>query len=649
MTHAPRITTLALALFFACGSGVTATAQARQTRPAREANSQEAKSKEAKARAERTRRKAVAVLNEVAAGAREIEDAYRRAAVLAVCADALWEADEQAARSAFKSAWAAAVASDEEEFKEEQEQGRYGDLPERFTRARSLVLAAVARRDTRLSETWLGALADWLARHESSARVEENAEGGGAGPDIGPLNEFTRDGQRLALASSLLDDEEYAAAARLVAPSLKGGVSGALVEFLLNLREGVPDEADRLYLQLLASTRANPGSDANDVLLLSSYIAAPRLLAVVNNDGSLRFRTVGGAGDLIPPAPSAEVRAVFYDTAAAVLLRPAQGSAPGREPHATYFVIGRLLPLFELEASRYAHGLRTRMTELAAQLDLERRAALDAQMGTLRLSPKNPTDPLQHLLDEAKRSDDTGLRDSARMSAVATAAKKRLWERARSLAAEIEDSERRREARALIATYQLAAVREAFEGDENDFESAAALARDAEVSPALRAYGLAVAAEFASKRGLRERAEILLGEAFAQAAQAQAGTSVRAAAAMLTATVASRIASPRAWEALAAAVASLNEDEQFDGEPIWFNMETRVNFSRGEAEALNEALQPCTVDALFDAAALRDFNRAAAEARRLKSPSARSRALIAAARAELAKAGRAPTQSRPAR
>jgi hypothetical protein len=104
---------------------------------------------------------------------------------------------------------------------------------------------------------------------------------------------------------------------------------------------------------------------------------------------------------------------------------------------------------------------------------------------------------------------------------------------------------------------------------------------------------------------------------------------------MAAATVAARSGSPRAWEALTAAVAALNEDEQFDGDLFWFNLEQRVEFAPGEADALNEAFRPFSVIDLFDAAARRDFDRAVAEARNLKSVGARSRALVAAAVAAL--------------
>ncbi|HEX8558321.1 MAG TPA: hypothetical protein VF668_09475 [Pyrinomonadaceae bacterium] len=690
MRHAPRNAPLALALLLACGAAArapaqTATRAARGAKPARESQAPAGrrrapdatggkaegrapggeaasrasadKAREARARAERSARKAVAVLLEVAGEAASLEDAFQRARVLTLCAGALWGADERAARSVFGRAWEAAVESDEAEFKDEKEQGRYGDLPERFTRARELALASAARLDARMSEAWLGALAEWVAREAGGAREEAAppaAGPAGGGPDIGPLNEFTREGQRLALAGSLLEGGSYEDAARVAAPALQGGVSGAFIEFLLRLREGSPAEADRLYLRLLASTRARPDASANDVLLLSSYALTPRLLAVVGADGSVQFRALGDAARETPAGAAAtaaaEARSVFYDTAASVLLlRPAQDAAPGREPHAVYFAIGRLLPFFEREAPRHAHALQARMIELAARLGLERRVALDSKMRTHSLSPENPVDPLRRLLDAAADLKDSSLRDGVRLRAVEAAAARRLWERARSLAEEVEDSEARQGARATVDAYKVAWVRETFEGDDDDFERAAALAREADVPAALRAYGLAQAAQMAARRGLRQPAAALLGEAFGQASQAEAPTYARDAALLLTATYAARLEWPRAWEALAAAVAALNQDEEFDGEPLHFDAEERADYGRGVAGALGEALRHFDLAGAFDAAARRDFDRAVAEARNLKSAPARALALVAAARVGLEKAGRAPAQLRPGR
>ncbi|MFL6334144.1 MAG: hypothetical protein ACJ754_12595 [Pyrinomonadaceae bacterium] len=645
MSKTPRNVRLALALLLACGPPARF-AHAQKRAPA--APARQTKESKAAREAERSRRKAVAVLLEVAGEAKALEEPFQRVSVLTFAASALWGVDEQAARSTFARAWEAAVEADEAEFKREQEEGSHGDLPERFTGTREAVLAAAAQHDPRMADAWLGALADWLSRRRSE---ETSAEGGGA--DIGPADEFTRDGQRLSLASTLLDDGSYAEAARVAAPALQGGVNGALVEFLLRLRAAAPEEADRLYLQLLASARARRDATANDVLILSSYVLTPRLLAVVNADGSVGFRPIGdprdqATGTIAGMFPSTRTLQVFFDSAAAILLR-ASLNPQGDGGAALYFAIGRLLPYFERESPRHLDALQAKFLSLASQLGLERRAALESKLETRDLLPQNPTDPLRRLLDEAAGAGDSKLRDGARLKVVAAAAKRGLWERARRTAEEIEAPETQRAARTLIDAFKVATARTAFTGDDDDFEKTEALARDTEVTPALRAYGFVLAADLAARRGLRERSAALLEEAFAQASQTAGGTFARDATMMMLATTAARLDSPRAWDALAQAVAALNEDEKFDGAPVQFKLETRADFGPGVAEALDYALQQYDLEDLFDAAAQKNFDRAVVEARNLKSPAARSGALIAAARAELVKARLIPGQLRPSR
>ncbi|MCA1633632.1 MAG: hypothetical protein LC802_07920 [Acidobacteria bacterium] len=655
----PRTIKLAVALLLACGLDMSAAdAQERGARPPTQAapaadtrqTSKAPRGAKARARSERARsekRRAVALLLDVGSNAREIEALYQRASILASCADALWEADQQSARSLFSRAWETATESDDAELKEEQTDGRYGDLPERFTRARDLALTTVARRDARMAETFLRSLVEWLGRQESSARGAFDDSEAAASRNIGPLNEFTQSGQRLLLAFSLLDEETYKSAVAVAEPALAEGVSGILVEFLLRLREQNADVADGLFLRLLERTRTDARSDANDVLLLSSYVLTPRLLAVVDRRGSIQFRTLDAPsadGAAEASASSRRARAAFFDAAVAILLRPAQaGTTPtGGDTVALYFAAGRLLPFFEREAPQLASALRTRLSSLAAEIEAARRDSLDSQMKLQRLTPENTDDPLRKWLDMADATrDNPKLRDSVRLSAATEAAKRKLWDRARRLADEIENEESRQAARFIIGARQITSLSEAFaDGNDDDFEKAASFARQVElspvVSPALRAYGLAEAAELAARRGKRARAIALLDEAFSFAQQAENRTSPRAAATLMVAITAARVDSPRVWETLVMAVAALNEGKEFPGNFVQFGFDG-VKYFPGEQEALHDAFRSFTVEELFDEVARKDLERAVAEARNLKNSFSRALALVAAARAAIEK------------
>jgi len=565
----------------------------------------------------------VALLLEVASTASHIEEPTERAGVLTFCADALWDGDEQSARSLFRRAWETATEADEEDWTEVERNGGR-DLPERYTAARDLVLQYAAARDPRMAEPLLRALDEWLARHQS-----------GAGDADGPPAHD--DGRRLSLAHTLLEDGAYASAAAVAAPALSGSVGGDFVHFLVRLRERAPAEADGLYLRALAAARSDPNAGANEALLLSSYTLTPRLLASFDVDGALHLRPVAASGGAAPDI-SPRVRAAFFDAAAAILLRPAGDARPGNTPAALYFAVGRLLPFFERDAPRYAPALHARAAALAQELEAARRASLDSRLATLGPASGNPQDPLAAYVEAAARASDERSRDGARLTAVEEAAKRRLWERARSLAAEIADEEMRRVARSVTAARQVAALPEAYADDQrDDFEKAAAFVRAAELTPALRALGLAEAAGLAARRGKRERAAALLEEAFGHAREAGGDAAMRAAAALVTATTALRLDSPRAWDALAEAVDAVNEDEEFDNVPS-FDSPSRVGLAPGEREAFGDAFGAYTLDGLFEEAARKGFDRAAAEARRLKSGLLRANALIACAGVALAKA-----------
>ncbi|HEV7889066.1 MAG TPA: hypothetical protein VGP08_00435 [Pyrinomonadaceae bacterium] len=641
MKTSRRTHTILLTLLFACGSAAqthttpkpAATNQPAAPRTAKPSAklARDAKTRADAERAQRERRAAVSILLEVERDAASLEEPYERTSVFTACADALWDADEREARVVFRRAWESAVEADEADFKYEQEQGRDGDAPELFTSARESVLAAAAKRDTRAVETWLRALDEWLGRHESFAR-----ETRAAAHEANPLDEFTRDARRLALASSLLAGGEYGASARVATPAAAGRVSGPLVEFLLGLRARAPEEADRLYLSLLASARASADANANDVLLLSSYALTPRVLAVVDDDGSILFRALGPQDSQANDA----ARAAFFDAAAAILLRPAQPSGAAGDS-ALYFAVGRLLPFFEREAPRHAPALRARLSSLAPSLEATRRASLDAGMERRSLTSQNSTDPLGSLLEDLGRADAAGQGDLVRAKAVEAAARRRLWERAKRLAAEIKDADERDAARFLIAVRQVASLSEAFaEGDGDDFESAAAFARQADLSPSLapafRAYGLAQAAELAARRGRNDRAALLFDEAVAYAQQAKEGTELHAAASMMVATFAALLAPARRWETLAAAVASLNADEAFSGNAVSFQPDG-VKYYPNERETAVEIFAPFTVERLFGEAGAADRARAAAEARNIEDVLTRDYALVAVARATLRK------------
>jgi hypothetical protein len=631
---------------------------ARQRAPAKEAGPAATPRKgdaKAQARERRERQQAVAALLEVSDGARALEDLDARAEVLSRAADALWPADEPSARAVFRRAWEAATAADladtkrrEEELRAKRADGSSPPVTE-TTRARFAALGTLARRDPRMAEKFLGELGP-------TALDEEDDGGGVAGEVVTNENASARrederalsprGAQRLRLALDLLERGDPAHAAQVAAPLAAEAPTREFLQFLLLLRTRAPREADALYARLL---RGGLASGANDVLVLSSYVVSPQLIITVSPDASVQLNPQwhANADDAEGLSVPANVRRAFFDLAAALLLRPARPASNEREAldeaSALFFAAGRLLPFFERDAPRHAPALRARMEALAAGIDEARRERLSAHMPTESMRLKNPSDPLSRFVEEMSDPVGRAERFGMRLRAVSEAARRKLWDRARRLAADTEDADTRREALALIASYQIKFLEETFADaeDESDFERAAAFAREADVPPSVRARGLAQAAEMAARKGKRERASELLEEAVAQALRADKGTGQRLDVLTLLTSTAARLDPARAWELMPEVVREANAlDDAPPPPPEAADALAGVLAHNGKpSEEIFDQFPP---EELFATMARNDFARALTEARALQDGETRALALIAAARPVAERGAKAP-------
>jgi hypothetical protein len=613
----------------------------------------------------RERQQAIALLEEVAQSSRDIEDPSVRSEILLECADALWSGDANAARRIFTRAWDAAIAADEAALLSEQESGRYGELPERFTRNRAEALTAIAKRDSRLAESFFAQLSKWLESHPGDSSNSNDQTGDVTKADISAVDEFELGGQRLGVAFSLLDDGAYTSAASFAAPNVKYGARGSFIEFLVALHSRAPAEAERIFLRLLEQVRAAPDSDANDVLILSTYTLTPELLVVVDLDGSLRFRALNfqrraANGDAREVGPN--VRTAFYSVAAGILLKPTRPVALGADgapmpgiSMAHYFAISRLLPFFERDAPQFGPSLRARREQLAGEITAARREALSSQSRTQRLTPENKSDPLEGLLsatDQLGSSPESELmRQSALVRGAFIAAQKKLWSRARELASKIEDLDARGRVLSVIAMYQVADLANAYaETDANDVEKATQFARDVDVSHAARALAYVRTAELSVRRGDVLRAGVLLTEALVFAERAEMGSEGRYLALLAVASIASSFENERAWAVLPMAVSAANdlkvsrEVETISDEEHNSSGAIAASLAAMEYKALQDIFGPFRMTEVFDTMSRLNFTRALNEARLLKDPERRAFNLIAVARGAIE--GRTPTKTK---
>ncbi|HEX8709863.1 MAG TPA: hypothetical protein VF723_16600 [Pyrinomonadaceae bacterium] len=596
--------------------------------------------------AERARRtQALGLLAETAERARSFKDLSYRVRIQVLAADALWSFDVEQARAVFRRAWEAAAAADraeEETLAREAGTPAAASVAASVTEARDEVLAAAALRDPRLGELFLrellGERDEAKGEKQNAARNEALLKTAGRGLSAGGT-------RRLALAAELLQEGETRNAALLAAPVVNEGAGPELLAFILQLRERSAGEADALYLRLLERAAADARTDANAVLLLSSFIISPGLLVAVNEYGSLEFRPLPPTTENPPAPPSQELRTAFFNLAASVLLRPLPPLDAGRSLQQTiagYYAIGRLLPFFEQPAAQsvqYVGALRARQSELFNEIEAGRREQVSAQFEVQSLSRKGASNPLGSLTEQLARAGDAE-RDRLRLSIVKTAVRNSLWDRARRAAAEIEATEQRRAALSFVAASQIANISPDYADEqEPDVESIAKFVRGADVPPLAKAWGLAQAALIAARLkrpGRSQQVARLLNEGERYAARVRPASPQSVAAYGVLTLAAARVAPPsRAWALLSETVRAANAAEDYAGDEAALDIAADENpAGAGDVEFSVEA-EVFRLDGIFATIARMDFEKALAEARALRGEVPQAFASIAIARSVL--------------
>lgn len=619
----------------------TAPLQAQQQQRGR-ARPQASKPTAAQSRDEAAKRRAQAVdlLNETAYAARLLDDLDYRARIQALAADALWSSDEQGARAIFRRAWDSATAADKVEQKALLDASGLPTISEEtfVGDAREELLIKVATHDPQLANLFLQEYLKDRYADQNETQAESQPQ-----QRRTPWRRLTGGGQRrLALAYNLLYRNEPERAAQIAAPVVNEGVSGDLMEFILHLREYDPSQADALYLNLLKVAGTDATADANSVLLLSSPIVSPRLLTVVDDNGSMEFRTITlqtTEPQKLPP-PSSTTRSLFYDVAATILARPVVPRPdvnPARAAVALYFTINRLLPYFEREATRYAPEMQARLGALANEIEASRREQLSAQAELTSLTPVRADDPLKPQVEKLTRAGEESRRDVVAAALVKLAVEKRFWDRAKRFAAEIKDQKTQRAALTFISVGQIADITRAYANDKKgEFEYLATFVRGADVPPFAAAWGLAQTALIATRaEGKAQAVSELFDEAERYAALIEMGTHERVAAYSALTTYAARSDQARAWRLLSEAVKAANNVKDYAGDEGSIDLGADEGASEDVESPFTIEADEFRLDRIFATMARLDFEKALVAARGLRGKIPQALAQIAAARATL--------------
>ncbi len=587
------------------------------------------------------RLQAINLLVETANGARSFKDMVYRARIQMLAADALWPYDEDNARLIFRRAWEAASAADRAEQRAEEEAvGLFSNSDEvTWTATRDEVLSKAAGRDQRLADAFLRELVG--ERERAEERRENQSTRRTAWRELSPMGM-----RRLALAYEFLNRKELIRAAAISAPLLAEGVTGDLMEFILRLRANMgagQTDPYRLYLRLLEKAATNPYTDGNDLLLLSSYFISPQLLMVVDEKGSLQFRSLPAPPIQSSPNEADSIAAkAFYKLAITVLLqRPSRAANPVQDRTARYVATGRLIPFLEKagpEYSQFVPVMRSQLSSLSSEMEAARRTALDAQFEVTSLNRKNASDPLAPQLAELTRAVDKQERDRLSLLIARRAARERLWDRAQRAAYGIEDASLRRAALSYIVVNQIADITRAYKDDkEDDFESVARFVRRADAPPFASAWGLAQAAMIAGRKDNRDAVSALLSEAESYAARADKDSRQRVAAYIVITEAAARLKSPRAWDFLSELVRAANSTTDYFGDETTLPTSSDMPEGSDLQEELMIESEAFRLDRIFATMARIDFDKTMTHAQALTGDIPRALARIAAARTELEK------------
>jgi len=586
------------------------------------AQAQPAKNLGAETDLKERRARARSLLVSLSTDARTFHDQTLRARSLARIADALWKVDTEQARLMFRKAWEAAEVADQESDKKLQEEinrqrARTGGgyAVETPPNVRREVLRLAAKDDRALGEEFLEKLKVQKLEAANSA----------TNPNPNNLSDALQ--QRLEVASELMQVGELERAVQLADPALTL-VTVETMNFLCYLREKNPAIADARYAAMLSSSANNPQADANTVSLLASYIFTPHLFMLFTTNGTSSSQS---ASKIVPADVAPELRNAFFQSAAAILLRPLP--VPGQTDQTSagldgkYVVMKRLLPLFEQSAPpAMVESLRGHLNALQTMASDNARRFDEEQLNRGLRPERLLADMEQSLLDKIDRAKTSAERDSLYLQLAFRAASKGDM-RAREFVSKVEDSEVRKQAQLYMDT-SLAMY---FVGKKQP-DQALDMIHKGELNQLIKTWVLTESAKMLFKSGDKDKALELLDQANTEARRIDVSDPSLPRALVAVAYALNAIDRERVWDATFDAVKAANSAEGFSGE----DGEVVAKFqTKGSSSVHTSDVPEFDLDGLFRDLATQDYDRAVEMARGFQGEGPRAVATIAIARAIL--------------
>lgn len=566
------------------------------------------------------RDEAVSLLMSLVADTQEV-DPKSKSHLQAHAAHLLWKVDPVFARELFLKAWSAAETADRKDAEDQPatESKEANGISPRDARREVILLAF--QTDKLLGEQLLSRM--------SKENTKPASNNDPSDPVANSSNLSPAELDRLSVARELLEDGNSDQAAQLAGEALSKTVIPSL-RFLAELRERDQAAADKIYVSLLSQAQADPGSDANVVSLLSSYVFSPDVYVRIGNNG---FPTVVQINRTSRPVDvSSDIRLAFLGTAAQILIKQTSDQASQR---AAFMIGTRLLPLFDQFTPDLANQVRSKLIQLSPSIS----PSLKTSEATNKVRKgMEPADSDTNNVDELVKQADLLTESSA---------KDRLFVRAAIMAAEHGDNRAEKIAQKVIDEQTREHLREyvlmalaKFATDNKQIDRALEFARSTELRAIERVWIYIQVTNLMGARKKLAAADTLFEvlpiarkmETDREKAQAMIGLAIQL----------MKFNPELAQEYVAEAIAISNKLDSFTGADTTFNV--RIESSLGAWQA-TYSTPTFSLTALFRELANDDFFEAINKADSLKKKELKSEALLTIARSALLDAAPPNTSS----
>jgi hypothetical protein len=458
------------------------------------------------------------------------------------------------------------------------------------------VLRVAGQRDTKLARALAEKFHEAVARHESRRPRSPSRESQYRGSAPAGSQEL------MAYAASLAQDQPELAA-QLAEVSLASGISEHIGSLVASLRQNHPELAARVLRAAVNTLGRNPQATIEDVKFVQGWIYSKEL-----------GTHLGG-----------EFLEQFFSAASQILERTLNTPLlmKGRVPE-TYLAGTEMLSLYDRYAPDRALTLRRRLAELQRDPDVQ---WFEENQRQLRNRPRGDKG-IEERLEQARAVPTNDRRDTLLIGIAHDLARRRNYERAIQILAEVRDNKRREQFQGHFA---LAAMRQILSQGEPD------QARGwVDKIPILtwRARALVEMTQQQTKNGDREQMTATLQEA-KRLLLADAKTAENALVTLFAAMVAASVDPELGFDTLSEAISRANNAR--DLKTLGLESQLVIVDDNVSREFLLPPPLTVKLDSGFRALAETDFERALAAAQNFLAQEIRAHAVIAVAATALKK------------